>query len=42
MGQEILSNLALLSIESDTLMGMDFNDLINNFARSKTRKMLFL
>lgn len=40
MGQKRLSNLALLSIESNTLMEMDFSKLIDEFAHSKARKML--
>ena len=40
MGQDRLSNLKLLSIESDTLMDMSFDDIIHEFARSKARKFL--
>jgi len=36
MGQDRLSNLALLSIESDILVEMDFNTVIKDFAHSKS------
>ena len=40
MGQERLSNLALLSIESETLMAMNFENVIHEFAISKARKLI--
>ena len=40
MGQDRLSNLAPLSIESDTLVENDFGTVIKDFARSKSPKML--
>lgn len=40
MSQERLSNLALLSIESETLMAMNFENVIHEFAISKARKLL--
>lgn len=42
MGQERLSSLSLLSIESDLVRDMDFDDLINSFAARKARKGEFL
>jgi hypothetical protein len=42
MGQERLSNLALLSIESELRENMDFSDLINSFAELKARKIDFV
>jgi hypothetical protein len=41
MGQERLSNLALLSIESELCENLDFSDLINSFAGLKVRKIYF-
>lgn len=40
MGQERLSNLALLSIESETLMAMNTENVIHEFAISKARKLI--
>ena len=39
MRNERLSNLALLSIESDVLRQIDFDDVINDFAALKARKV---
>jgi hypothetical protein len=39
MGQERLSNLALLSIESELCENLDFRDLTNSFAELKARKI---
>ena len=39
MGQERLSNLAVLSIESSTLMEMSFDGIIQEFVKSKSRKL---
>ena len=41
MGQSRLSNLALLSIESDIAKDIDFDDVIGRFAALKTRKGKF-
>jgi hypothetical protein len=42
MGQERLSNLALLPTESELCENMDFSDLINSFAELKVRKIDFV
>jgi hypothetical protein len=42
MGQERLSNLALLSIESELCENLDFSHLINSFAELKARKTDFV
>jgi hypothetical protein len=42
MGQERLSNLTLLSIESELCENLDFGDLINPFAELKARKIDFV
>lgn len=42
MSQERLSSLALLSIEADTTGKINFEDLIDDFARLKARKVNFL
>jgi hypothetical protein len=39
MGQERLSKLALLSIESELCENLDFSDLINSLAELKARKI---
>ena len=39
MGNERLSHLALLSIEADILREINFDDLVTEFARKKTRKV---
>ena len=39
MGQSRLSDLALLSIESELARNTDFDDVINGFAALKTRKV---
>lgn len=39
MGNERLSHLALLSIEADILREINFNDLVTEFAKKKTRKV---
>ena len=36
--QERLTDLAVLSIESDIARSVEFNDIINNFANMKARK----
>jgi hypothetical protein len=41
-GQEILSNLAYLSIESGLWNNLDFSDLINPLDMSKVRKTDFV
>ena len=39
MGENRLSMLALISIEKDLTDSMNFNDVINTFARMKNRRM---
>ena len=39
MGQEKLSALSLLFIESELLRGLDMDDVISNFAKQKCRKV---
>ncbi len=41
MRQKRLSALSLLAIESELVKGMDFEDLINDFACPKSRKKTF-
>lgn len=41
MGQSRLSDLAILSIESELVKGIDFNEVIHNFAALKARKTKF-
>ena len=41
MEQERISALALLSIESEVTSYLDFQDVIENFARTKVRKINF-
>lgn len=41
MTQKRLSALSLMAIESQLVMGIDFEDLINNFAHTKSRKKTF-
>jgi len=41
MGQSRLSDLALLSIESDMMKDIDFDGVIDRFAALKTRKGKF-
>jgi hypothetical protein len=41
MSQEILSRLAILSIEKNMLEKIDYKSLINNFASKRARKMKF-
>jgi len=41
MGQERLSNLAILSIEKDIANKIDFSDSIDKFAAAKARKINF-
>ena len=41
MGQNRLSNLAIISIESDLLKELDTQDLIKQFAKTKARKAQF-
>ena len=40
MGQERLSDLALLSIEKELVETINFDDVINNFASAKSRKVV--
>jgi len=42
MGQERLSNSALLSIERETFEKIHFDDVIDQFATMKARKMFML
>lgn len=42
MTQERLTNLALLSIESDLCEQLDYSDLINSFSEIKARKINFV
>ena len=42
MGQDRLSDLALLSVEREVLEQMDFDDIINQFAAVKARKINFV
>ena len=39
MGQERMSNLAILSIEKDVASKVNFDDAIEMFALQKTRKV---
>jgi len=39
MGQDRLISLMVLSIESDILRGLSFDDLIDEFASKKSRKV---
>ena len=41
MSQEIVSGLAILSIEKNMLEEIDYKSLINNFVSKKARKMKF-
>jgi hypothetical protein len=41
MGQSRLSDLAILSIESDLAKGVDFDEVINKFATLMARKGKF-
>ncbi len=41
MRQKRLSALSLLAIESELVKGMDFEDLINDFACTKSRNKMF-
>lgn len=41
MGQNRLSNLAIISIESDLLKELDTQDLIKQFVKTKARKAQF-
>jgi hypothetical protein len=40
MGQERLSDLALLSIEKELVETINFDDVIDNFASAKSRKVV--
>lgn len=42
MGQNRLTNLAIISIESDILKELDTEDLIKQFGRNKARKVQFI
>ena len=42
MGQDRLSDLALLSVEKETLEKTDFDDVIDKFATVKSRKINLL
>ena len=39
MSHDRLSNLAVMSIEHDILRELDFNDIIDEFASRKARKV---
>ncbi|KAF7643708.1 hypothetical protein LDENG_00234940, partial [Lucifuga dentata] len=39
MGQSRLSSLSLMSVESDLVRKIDFDDLVDEFARKKARKV---
>ena len=39
MGQLRLTSLTLLSVESELVEKLDFNDIINDFAHQKSRKV---
>ena len=41
MGNDRMNNLALLSIEREILEALNFDDLIDDFAKSKARKVNF-
>ncbi|ESN91372.1 hypothetical protein HELRODRAFT_153398, partial [Helobdella robusta] len=41
MGQDRLSDLALMSVEREVLEQIDFDDIINQFAAVKARKINF-
>ncbi|ESN97923.1 hypothetical protein HELRODRAFT_153844, partial [Helobdella robusta] len=41
MGQDKLSDLALMSVEREVLEQIDFDDIINQFAAVKARKINF-
>ena len=42
MGQDRLSDLALLSVERETLEKTDFDDVIDQFATVKSKKINLL
>ena len=42
MGQDRLSDLALMSVEREVLEQIDFDDIINQFAAVKARKINFV
>jgi len=42
MTQERLTSLAILSIEEDIASNLDYNEVINEFARNKARKINFV
>lgn len=42
MTQERLTSLAILSIEEDIASNLDYNEIINEFARNKARKVNFV
>ena len=41
MGQTRLTNLTIMSLESDILRGLDFTEIIHTFALQKARKVVF-
>ena len=41
MGQNRLSALSLMAIESDLVKELDFEDLVADFAKAKSRKKNF-
>ena len=42
IGQDRLSDLALMSVEREVLEQIDFDDIINQFAAVKARKINFV
>ena len=42
IGQDRLSDLALMSVEREVLEQIDFDDIINQFAAAKARKINFV
>lgn len=41
MGQERLTNLAILSIENEIAKKIDYNSIIDDFASAKARRVRF-
>lgn len=41
MGQSRLSNIAILNIEKNKCQTLDMNEIINQYANTKARKMNF-
>jgi hypothetical protein len=41
MSQKILNAVTIMSMNADKLRKLDFNDVIEDFAREKARKKMF-